>query len=197
MVDETFTYNEILDHIEKDNNDLENDTEQVFKFRRIAGHQGPLQSSDKDYKNSLYNVLVEWETGETTYKPLDLIASDDPVTCAEYSKEKNLLDLPGWKQFRRLAKSEKQLKRMINQAKLKSYRRDPFWKFGVLVPRNHAQVMELDIVNGNTKWQDAEATEMSQLLEYNTFIEKGVGGIAPSGYKKIRCHMIYDVKHDG
>jgi hypothetical protein len=67
----------------------------------------------------------------------------------------------------------------------------------VLVPRNHAQAMELDRVNGNTKWQDAEATEMSQLLEYNTFIDKGIGGIAPCGYKKIRCHMIYDVKHDG
>jgi Tfp pilus assembly major pilin PilA len=70
-------------------------------------------------------------------------------------------------------------------------------EFGVLVPRNHAQAMELDRVNGNTKWQDAEATEMSQLLEYNTFIDKGVGGIAPSGHKKIRCHMIYNVKHDG
>jgi hypothetical protein len=142
-------------------------------------------------------VLVEWETGETTYESLDLIASDDPVTCAEYAREKNLLDLPGWKRFRRLAKSEKKLKRMINQAKLKNYRRDPFWKFGVLVPRNHAQAMELDRANGNTKWQDAEATEMGQLLEYNTFIDKGVGGIAPSGYKKIRCHMIYDGKHDG
>jgi hypothetical protein len=27
MVDDIFTYNEILDHIERDNNDLDNDTE--------------------------------------------------------------------------------------------------------------------------------------------------------------------------
>jgi hypothetical protein len=39
---------------------------------------------------------------------------------------------------------------MINQAKLKSYRRDPFWKFGVLVPRNHAQEVELDKENRMT-----------------------------------------------
>jgi hypothetical protein len=57
---------------------------------------------------------------------------------------------------------------MINQAKLKSYQRDPFWKLGVLVPRNHSQAVELDKANGNTKWQDAEATEKSQLMEYNT-----------------------------
>jgi hypothetical protein len=28
------------------------------------------------------SVVVEWESGETTYIPLDLIANDDPVTCA-------------------------------------------------------------------------------------------------------------------
>jgi hypothetical protein len=120
-VDEIFTYNEILDHIEKDNNDLESDTKQLFKFRRIAAHQGPLRSSDKDWKGSSYNVLVEWETGETTYEPLNTITADDPFTCAEYAKENNLLDIDGWKQFRRLAKNEKKLKHMINQAKLKSY----------------------------------------------------------------------------
>jgi hypothetical protein len=38
-VDEILTYNQILDHIERDNNDLENDTEQLYKFRCIAAHQ--------------------------------------------------------------------------------------------------------------------------------------------------------------
>jgi hypothetical protein len=65
MVDEIFTYNEILDHIEKDNIDIESNTEQLYKFQRIA-HQRPLRTSDKDYKGSTYNVLVEWETGGTT-----------------------------------------------------------------------------------------------------------------------------------
>jgi hypothetical protein len=57
--------------------------------------------------------------------------------------------------------------------------------------------VELDKANGNTKVQDAEATEKSQLMEYNTIIDRGIGGIAPNEYKKIQCHMIYDVKHDG
>jgi hypothetical protein len=66
-------------------------------------------------------VLVEWETGETTYKSLDMMESDIPVTCAQYAMEKNLLDTDGWKRFKRIAKSEKKLKRMINQAKLSNY----------------------------------------------------------------------------
>jgi hypothetical protein len=120
-VDDIFTYNEILYHIEKDNSDIESDTEQLFKFCRIAAHQGPLRSSDKDWKGSSYNVLVEWETGETTYEPLRVIAADDPITCADYAKENNLLDTDGWKQLQQIAKNEHKLKRMINQAKLKSY----------------------------------------------------------------------------
>jgi hypothetical protein len=71
---------------------------------------------------------------------------------------------------------------MINQAKLKTYRHEPFWKFGVLVLQNHAQAVELDKANGNTKWQDAKVTERSQLLDYNKFVDKGLGGAAPSGY---------------
>ena len=99
-VDEMYTYNdEILDHIERDKQDIDDDTEQLYKFQRIAAHQGPLRTSDRDYKGSQYNVLVEWETGETTYEPLDLIASDDPVTCAQYAKQHGLLDTEGWKRF--------------------------------------------------------------------------------------------------
>jgi Reverse transcriptase (RNA-dependent DNA polymerase) len=195
--DEIISYNQILDYIERDNLDVENDTEQLYRFRRISAHQGPLRTSDKDYKGSTYNVLVEWESGEVTYEPLDMIAKDDPVTCTEYAIRNGLLDTPGWKRFKSIAKKEKTIKRMVNQAKLRSYRREPFWKFGFLVPRTHAQAVEIDQRNGNTKWQDAEATEMRQLLEYQTFIDKGKGGTAPEGYKKIRCHMVYDVKHDG
>jgi Reverse transcriptase (RNA-dependent DNA polymerase) len=36
---------------------------------------------------------------------------------------------------------------------------------------------------------------MNQLNEYRTFIDKGKGGFPPDGYKKIRCHMVYDVKN--
>jgi Reverse transcriptase (RNA-dependent DNA polymerase) len=38
---------------------------------------------------------------------------------------------------------------------------------------------------------------MEQTAKYKTFIDKGVGGKDPDGYKRIQCHMIYDVKHDG
>ena len=51
-VDEMYTYNKILDYIERDKNEIENDTKQLYKSQRITAHQGPLQTSDKDYKGS-------------------------------------------------------------------------------------------------------------------------------------------------
>ena len=44
--------------------------------------------------------MVEWENGEITTEPLNLIAADDPVTCAIYAKDNDLLSLPGWKRFK-------------------------------------------------------------------------------------------------
>jgi hypothetical protein len=106
----------------------------------------------------------------------------------------NLLYTPGWKRFNWYSNNQKKLQRMINQAMMKSYRKEPFWKIGVLVPRTHAKDVEK---KNNTAWQDSEATEMKQVLEYHTFIRKGKGGTAPTGNKRIQYHNTYDVKHDG
>ena len=67
--------------------------QELNRFRAIIGHQGPLLASDPDWKGSKYEVQVEWETGEITFEPLSIIAADDPVTCAAYAKENDLLAL--------------------------------------------------------------------------------------------------------
>jgi hypothetical protein len=195
--DDIYINNQIHDFIERDSLDIESDTEKMYRFRCISAHQCPLRTPDRDYNGSICNVLVEWESGETTYEPLDIIAKDYPMSCAEYAKCNCLLDTPGWKRFRHLAKNNKKVEQMVNQAKLKSYRQDQFSKFGFLVPHTHGQAVEIDLANGNSKWQDAEAVEMEQLEEYKTCVDKGKGGKAPIGYKKIWCHIVYDVKHDG
>ena len=93
--EEIVAYNDIIAHIEKDYDESSNGTERLYKFRDITAHQRPLISTDRSYKGSKYNILVEWETGETTYEPLDLIAKTDPVTCAIYAKRNGLLNTPG------------------------------------------------------------------------------------------------------
>ena len=88
--------------------------------------------------------MIEWETGEVTSEPLKIIAADDPVTCAIYAKDHDLLDQPGWKQFKSIAKCEKVFTRMVNQAKLRSFNTAPRYKYGFEVPRTYDQAMRLD-----------------------------------------------------
>jgi len=59
--------------------------------------------------------MVKWETGEITSEPLAIIAKDDPATLAQYAYDNNLLDEPGWKQFKKLAKNQKKLLCQVNQ----------------------------------------------------------------------------------
>ena len=87
--------------------------QELYRFRAIIGHQGPLLASDPDWQGSKYNVQVEWETGEITFEPLSIIAADDPVTCAAYAKANDLLALEGWHRFRSLAKKDEVLARAI------------------------------------------------------------------------------------
>ena len=92
-VEELISYNQLLEHLENaQDHDMGMDQE-LYRFRAIIGHQGPLLASDPDWKGSKYNVQVEWETGEITFEPLSIIAADDPVTCAAYAKENDLLAL--------------------------------------------------------------------------------------------------------
>ena len=85
---------------------------------------------------------------------------------------------------------------MANQAKLRSFRTSPRYKYGYEIPRDYDHATTLDRWNGNTKWTDVTALEIAQLHEYTTFIDHGVGKF-PTGHRKIRVHLVYDVKHDG
>ena len=87
---------------------------------------------------------------------------------------------------------------MVNQAKLRSYRTAPKYQYGFEVPKDYYQhAIRLDEKAGNTKWQDSTKLEMAQLDDYNTFKDYGHSGRPPNGYKKIRVHLIFAVKHDG
>ena len=141
------------------------------------------------------NLRVNWENGEVSWEPLITIAKTDPVTVALYGKDNNLLEQDGWKRNTPIARKQRQLLRLANQTKLKSFRTAPVYKFGVEVPRDHNHAMELDCQNGNTLWRDAELKELGQLRDYETFKDYGKGK-APAGYKAIKYHIVYDVKHN-
>ena len=191
--EEVVAYNDIVDYIERDES-----WDGMWKFREIIGHKR-VPSTNKEYKGSMYNVLVLWEGGTQTWEPLGQIIKDDPVTVALYAKKHGLLGTTGWNHrvLKNIAKTEKRITRRANQAKLHSFRTKPIYMFGYQVPRNHDEAMELDRQNGNTMWRDSEILELSQVDEYSTFLDKGVGCRMGRDWRKINVHFVYAVKHDG
>ena len=129
-----------------------------WTFKKILNHQGPINSSDPRHKGSSYNVQVEWDTGEVSWEPLYTAGGKagiwkyDPVTVAIYARDNKLLKTKGWKLpgIEIMAKAQKCVVRLANQAKLHSFRTKPIFMYGIQVPRNHDQAMELDEKNGNT-----------------------------------------------
>ena len=65
------SYSDIISNITK-----EEDENIVWGFKVIVAHEVSLNYSHTNYKVSLYNVMVEWETGDNTTEPLSIIAAD-------------------------------------------------------------------------------------------------------------------------
>jgi hypothetical protein len=76
---------------------------------------------------------------------------------------------------------------------------EPKYKYDYEIPRTSEQAKRLDQKNGNSKWGDTMVLDLGQIDEYTTFIDKGhrTKVNPPSGFKKIRVHLVFDVKHDG
>jgi hypothetical protein len=150
--EDIITYNELIEYRSRDDED-----DHIWMFSRIVAHEGPLKPTDRMYKGSQYNVMIEWENGETTTEPLRLIAADNPVMCAIYARDNNLLDLPGWKRFKGLAKRQKKHELAVNQAKFKPNTPLPSLSMGTKsqetthTPSDSTKEMEIDY--GKMLWR--------------------------------------------
>ena len=195
-VEDVMSYVELCDTIEAQIQDEMESPDKYWTYKGILEHQGPLTATSPDWKGSTYNILVQWEDGSQTWEPLNVFAKDDPVTCAIYARDNDLVKVRGWKFLRRFVKSKKKLARMTRQLHLARKNSGPKFKFGVQVPRNWKEARQLQEKAGHTKWTDAEAKETKQLFDYETFRDLGKRAPVPRGYRVIRVHFVYDVKHD-
>ena len=86
-IEEIVSYNELCDLVAEQHEREESGEMELFAFREIGDHQGPLKSTDPRYKGSSYNVLVLWEDGSETWEPLGVMASHGPATLAAYGRK--------------------------------------------------------------------------------------------------------------
>ena len=151
---------------------------------------------------SIMSLLI----GRLGRRPISVLAADDPVTCAMYAKENDILHIDGWKRFRNLAKRDKTLMRAVMQSRIRQARRAKKYMFGYHIPRSYKDASEFDKENNNTKWFDATREAMDCIKEQQVFIKhqrvkwdsnhKQIIN-APPNHQKIRINLIFALKHDG
>ena len=172
----------------------------MLEFVNADEHEPDLHRLDSivDHRkrNGTWEVKIRWENGSYSWNALRDLAMDDEVSCAVYARAKGLLDQPGWKRFKTIGSKAnmKKLYRMIHRTKLKSYRAQPIYKFGELVPRNFREARRYDEMNGDQGWSEAEKLELSQLIEYKAYYSLGLNAPVPEGHTLILVHFVYDRK---
>jgi hypothetical protein len=157
-----------------------------------------LTTDDHDYNGSKCNVLIAWENGEIESELLShivvdengeinpdlLVSADCFVQYDIYARGKGLLNEPGCKWFKTIAKV------MVNQATSSSYNTTPRFNYGYKLLNIYELALELDSRKKNTKWKDA--TDL-KLMHYGNHHKCK----PPAEDERIRLHIIFDGKHDG
>ena len=196
QLDDLISYNQLMEYLE-DNTDTGQLDNGLCKFICIKDCRGPYTSSDPHYLGSIYDLLIEWGTGEMPWEPLSNIIVSDPYTCAVYAKKNDLLNTSGWNLLKRHARTARGLIRTLKKSKYRQAKESRNYKHGWEVPRDYAHALQLDIQNGNNKWKDAIDLEIEQIKEYQVFkdygkavYEKDKIANAPKGYQKIRVHFV-------
>ena len=124
------SYDDILDNVERENNNKNGD---YWRFRKILSHS---LISGKKGKEDEIEIQVVLETGATSTEYFEALKKDMPVNLSIYSKENNLLELDGWNTLKRLADRSKLTERLVKQAKLHSLNYSPRYKYGFEIPKN-------------------------------------------------------------
>ena len=67
-------------------------------------------------------------------------------------------------------------------------------QFGIHLTATYEEAVRMDKENGNKFWQDATKKQMKNVEVALKFLDDGTK--FPIGFKKITCHLIFDVKFD-
>jgi hypothetical protein len=145
--DEIIAYGTHCDCIEDLEDEDISSEQKAWTFTDVVGHQGPLWKSHKDWKGSLYNLLLLWDDGSEAYKPLEMFIQDDPATLASFALKHYLLGCPGWKKLKaittRLHREQRALGDFSYAVLASKQAKGPVLQFGAQVLRSVREAHDL------------------------------------------------------
>ena len=200
---EEYSMNIILENIA---NQVDSEGFDLGIFQEVAGHrfndeaipEGPEAHTELNGRikpiitTKGCDILIKWRDQSSTWIPLASAKESFPIQIAEYAVSQNIHNKPVFKWWVKPCLRKRDT--IIAKAKTSQPHRKGRMKFGVIIPSSVKEALELDKQNGNTLWADAIEKEMANnriafdLLPRNSK--------PPPGFKKIRCHMNFEVKMD-
>ena len=136
-----------------------------------------------------WDLQVKWESGESTFIALKDIKESNPIEIADYARANKIDKEPAFAWW--IPAVIKRRNAIIKKTSRKIRKN---MKFGIYLPKNYAEAVAMDKENGNTLWQDAVKKEMHNVEIAFKFLDDGTK--VPIGFKKITCHLVFDIKFD-
>ena len=138
-LDNIMSYNNILDYIERENN---NEDSKYWRFRKILSHSLVSGKKEKDDKIEIQWV---WETGATSTECFEALKKDISIDLAICTKENNLLKLGEWRTLKKLADRSKLTEQLVKQTKLHSLKYSTMYKYGFKVSKSYKDTKQFNI----------------------------------------------------
>ena len=139
-----------------------------------------------------WDVLIKWTDNSSNWISLSVAKQSYPIQIAEFAIANKLDNEPAFKWW--VKHTMKKRDRIISKINTSHYHRKGKMKFGITVPGTVEEALSLDQKNGNTLWHDAIEKEMKNSRIAFELLSKE--DKPPPGYKKITCHMNFEIKMD-
>ena len=136
-----------------------------------------------------WDMQVEWKDGTSSWIPLKDLKESNPVEVAEYAVANQIAEEPAFTWWVRQVLRRRD--RIVGKVKSRYWVRTH--KFGIELPKSVKEALAIDERNSNDFWRKAIEKEMKNVSVAFEFRDDD---IVPKFYKKIDCHMIFDVKMD-
>ena len=145
-----------------------------------------------------WKLLVEWKDGAQDWVPLVDLKDSNPVELAEYAVANGIDREPAFYWW--VPHVLRKRNRIISKLKKRYWRTTH--KFGVRVPKDVAEALYIDSIEGNTFWFDSLKKEMDKIMvafdikhDITPDSIRGDSKLLP-GFQEIKCHWVFDVKMD-
>ena len=152
------------------------------RYVTIRGRQHPRKTT----KGVL--LCVKWKDGSTTWERLADLKESNPIEVAEFAVSRGLDHEPAFAWW--VPHTLKHRNKIIAAVKARVVKKD--YMFGIRVPKNYKEAVEIDRENGNTLWQDAIKKEMDAVKVAFRVLDPDEE--IPPAYQQIECHLVFTVK---